>query len=61
MVGGAVVVAPHQRLIIGIRANHCHFLLVLCQGQHIALVLKEHDGLTSHVKCYLTMLLAVHF
>ena len=56
----AVIVAPHQGLVVGVRTNHGYLLLILGQRQHITLVLKQDDSLTGHVQRQLLMLLRRH-
>ena len=60
MVRCAVVVAPHHRSIVGIRANHRNLSAVLLQRQHVVIVLQEYDGLASHVERLLCTLLGRH-
>ena len=60
VVGHAVVVAPHQWLVVGIGTNHGYLLLVLSQRQHVAFVLQQHNRLAGHVERQLAMLFAVH-
>ena len=60
-VGGTVVIAPHHRHIIGIRADHSDAFVVFLQWKHVLLVLQQHDRLACHIERKLAVSLAIHY
>ncbi len=47
--GGAVIVAPHHRFVVGVRTDNGYFLTFL-QRQYAIAVLQQCDGLACHFK-----------
>ena len=60
MVWGTIIVSPHHRLVMSIRTDNGNLLGILLQRQDIVLVLKQYDGLTSHVQRYVSRSLGRH-
>ena len=56
-----VVIAPHHRSIVGVRANDSNLLGVLFEREDVAVVLEEDNALTSHFECEVAVLLAGEF
>ena len=43
IIGGAVIVSPHHRLVVGIRSDNGNLLCITFQRQDIVIVLQEHQ------------------
>ena len=43
IIGGAVIVSPHHRLIVGIRSDNGYLLRITFQRQDIVIILQEHQ------------------
>ena len=50
LIGRAVVVAPHHRLVGGIGTNDGNLLLILLERQDVSVILQQDDALAGHLK-----------